>query len=77
MKKPTVDCDSCNQDGVDERFEFRCNWRYPKPVKVIEGGRCFHVVEINKVYEKSVKESLRNENKSIYCQATPEPKEED
>jgi hypothetical protein len=62
--KPTEDCDTCNQDSVDENGDFRCNWRYPKPVKVVKSGRCFHVVEINKVYEDAVKEGdrLRNED---------------
>lgn len=54
--KPTVDCDTCNQDGVDKSGNFYCNWRLHKKIKVVEGGRCWHVLLINATYDKCVKQ---------------------
>lgn len=62
--EPTVDCSTCNMNSVDEDGDFRCNWRYPKPVKVVEEGRCFHVLLSNETYERAVArgKELENEN---------------
>ena len=62
--RPTVDCKTCNQDGVDEKGDFFCKWRPVGGVRVVEGNRCWHVLESNKMYDKAVKESerLKNEN---------------
>jgi len=52
MVKPTVDCEKCNFEGVDEQNDFRCLWRYPKPVVIVEGNRCQSVVMIEEIYNK-------------------------
>jgi len=61
IKNPTVDCEKCNFTGTDEDGEFRCKWRYPKPVIPTEDNRCFHVVKINKIYEKAVENRKKME----------------
>jgi hypothetical protein len=53
MIKPTVDCNKCNFIGTDENNEFRCTWRYPKTVEVVEGNRCKSVVFIEEAYRKA------------------------
>lgn len=51
--KPTIDCDNCNQDSVDENGKFYCKWN--PAVKLIEGNRCYYVSETNKIYENAIK----------------------
>ncbi len=65
--KPTIDCATCNMDGLDENEDFRCKWRYPKPVITIEDNRCYHVVEIDKVYDRAV---MRSEIMSIMVESS-------
>lgn len=61
IKKPTVDCEKCDFSGTDDKGEFRCKWRYPKPVKVVEGNRCHSVIMIDEIYEKAVANRKKGE----------------
>lgn len=54
VENPTIDCKTCGFDDVDEKEEFRCKWRYPKPIEIVDGNRCKSVVMINEIYEEAV-----------------------
>lgn len=65
MKKiirPTIDCNNCNQDGVDENGSFYCKWEPKGGVKVVEDNRCWHVLFINEFYNKAVAQGRINES---------------
>ena len=67
IKKPTVDCENCNQSGVDENEKFLCKWnpKHKLTIVISEAGkkiiRCSYVIQINATYDKAVKETERRE----------------
>jgi hypothetical protein len=61
IEKPTVDCDTCNQSGVDENNKFLCKWNPEHKLEAVisESGdkiiRCFYVMEGNAIYENAIR----------------------